>query len=247
MGRFDSMVCFITGAGSGMGKAYAYAFAKEGARVVLADLNGENVKQVADDIGERAVAISMDVSSLSDWERAVEIAHQHFGDIQILINNAGIADQTPFEYLTEEAFRRSMEVNLMSVFYSYKTVVEDMKKANWGRIVNVSSIAGVRGVGDNAAYVSSKHRVTGLTKTAGFAFAKHNILVNSIHPGAIDTPMMAALKEKYPDAIEHICKAIPLGRMCQPEEVAGLVMFLVSKENTFVNGANIVIDGGQYA
>ena len=201
MGRFDSMVCFITGAGSGMGKAYAYAFAKEGARVVLADLNGENVKQVADDIGERAVAISMDVSSLSDWERAVEIAHQHFGDIQILINNAGIADQTPFEYLTEEAFRRSMEVNLMSVFYSYKTVVEDMKKANWGRIVNVSSIAGVRGVGDNAAYVSSKHGVTGLTKTAGFAFAKHNILVNSIHPGAIDTPMMAALKEKYPDAI----------------------------------------------
>ena len=99
-----------------MGKAYAYAFAKEGARVVLADLNGKNVKQVADDIGERAVAISMDVSSLSDWERAVEIAHQHFGDIQILINNAGIADQTPFEYLTEEAFRRSMEVNLMSVF-----------------------------------------------------------------------------------------------------------------------------------
>lgn len=189
----------------------------------------------------------MDVSSLSDWQEAVKQIHQRFGDISVVINNAGIADQTPLEYLTEEAFRASMDINMMSVFYSLKTAAEDMKKNHWGRIVNTSSIAGIRACGDNAAYAASKHAVDGLTKSAAFALAKYNVLVNCVHPGVVDTPMMDDVREKYPEAIAQICAMIPLKRMCKPEEVAKLIAFLASEDNTFVNGEGITIDGGQYA
>lgn len=198
-------------------------------------------------MGERGLAIQMDVSSLSDWQEAVKQIHQRFGDISVVINNAGIADQTPLEYLTEEAFRASMDINMMSVFYSLKTAAEDMKKNHWGRIVNTSSIAGIRACGDNAAYAASKHAVDGLTKSAAFALAKYNVLVNCVHPGVVDTPMMDDVREKYPEAIAQICAMIPLKRMCKPEEVAKLIAFLASEDNTFVNGEGITIDGGQYA
>lgn len=198
-------------------------------------------------MGERGLAIQMDVSSLSDWQQAVKQIHQRFGDIGVVINNAGIADQTPLEYLTEEAFRASMEINMMSVFYSLKTAAEDMKKNHWGRIVNTSSIAGIRACGDNAVYAASKHAVDGLTKSAAFALAKYNVLVNCVHPGVVDTPMMDDVREKYPEAIAQICAMIPLKRMCKPEEVAKLIAFLASEDNTFVNGEGITIDGGQYA
>lgn len=245
MANFENKVVIITGAASGMGKEYAYAFAKQGAKVVLGDLN-ENVLKVAADIGKNAAGLVMNVASSEDWQKAVNLAHEKFGKVTILINNAGIADQTPFEYLTEEAFRRSMDVNLMSDFYGCKAVLEDMKASNWGRIVNVSSIAGVRGVGDSLAYIASKHAVTGLTKSCAHAFGKYNILINAICPGVVDTPMMATLKEKYPEAIAAIIGAIPVGHMADPKEIVGLVQFLCSEDNTFVNGENIVIDGGQY-
>ena len=247
MNRFEGKIALITGAGSGIGKGLALSFAREGAKVALCGRTPGKLQAVAEQIGENALAVGMDAASLADWRRAVEEVHGKWGKISILINNAGIADQTPFEYLTEEAFRASMETNLMSVFYSYKTVVEDMKALGWGRVVNVSSIAGLRASGDNAAYVASKHAVTGITKTAGFAFAKYNILTNAIHPGVVDTPMMDGLKAAYPEAVAQIVEAIPLGRMSMPEDLAGLVKFLCSAENTFVNGASIAIDGGQFA
>ena len=247
MNRFENKVALVTGAGSGIGKGVALALAKEGAKVVLCGRTAAKLQTVADEIGENALAVAMDVSSMADWERTVREAHEKFGKISVLVNNAGVADQTPFEYLSEEAFRKSMEINLMSVFYSYKTVVEDMKELGWGRVVNVSSIAGLKASGDNAAYVASKHAVTGITKTAGFAFAKYGILVNSVHPGVVDTPMMDGLKAQYPEAIAQICQQIPLGKMAQPSDIAGAILFLASEQNTFVNGAGLVIDGGQFA
>ena len=247
MKRFENKVVMITGAGSGIGKGTALAFAREGAKVVLCGRTAAKIESVAKEIGPSALPVRMDVASLADWQSAIETVHAAFGDVNILINNAGIADQTPFEYLTEEAFRASMETNLMSVFYSYKTVVEDMKKNRWGRIVNISSIAGLRASGDNAAYVASKHAVTGITKTAGYAFAKYNILTNSVHPGVVDTPMMDQLKTAYPEAVTQIINAIPLGRMSTPEDMTGLILFLSSEDNTFINGTGITIDGGQFA
>ena len=247
MERFSDQVVWITGAGSGIGKGLAKAFALEGAKVVLCGRTAAKVQAVADEIGKNALAVTMDVASLADWKNALETVHAAFGPVSVLINNAGIADQTPFAYLSEEAFRASMETNLMSVFHSYKTVVEDMKAQNYGRIVNVASIAGLQASGDNAAYVASKHAVVGITKTAGFAFAKQNILTNAICPGVVDTPMMDNLKAMYPEAIAQIVASIPVGRMSTPQDMAGLVLFLCSKENTFVNGAAIRIDGGQFA
>lgn len=247
MRRYENKVVLVTGAGSGMGKSYAYAYAKEGAKVIIGDINEENVLKVAEEIGGSAIGLKMDVSCFTDWENVVDKAHSHFGKIDILINNAGIANQTPFDYLDEETYRKSFDVNVMSIFYSYKTVVQDMKESQWGRIVNVSSIAGLKACGDNAAYATSKHAVSGLTKSSAFAFAPYNILVNSIHPGAIDTPMMDGLKKAYPEAIEQIKHSIPLKRFAGPDEIAGLVLFLTSEENTFITGEGIVIDGGQNA
>ena len=244
---FEKKVCFVTGGGSGIGRAVALELAKRGAYVAVGGCTLKKVEQVAAEMGERGLAIQMDVSSLSDWQEAVKQIHQRFGDISVVINNAGIADQTPLEYLTEEAFRASMDINMMSVFYSLKTAAEDMKKNHWGRIVNTSSIAGIRACGDNAAYAASKHAVDGLTKSAAFALAKYNVLVNCVHPGVVDTPMMDDVREKYPEAIAQICAMIPLKRMCKPEEVAKLIAFLASEDNTFVNGEGITIDGGQYA
>ena len=247
MERFKDKTVLITDAGSGIGKSLALSFAEEGARVVLCGESFAKVKEVEEEIGERAMAVSMDASSLKDWKKTVLAVHERFGKIHILINNAGIADQTPFEYLTEETFRTSLEANLMSVFYSYKTAAEDMKELGWGRICNVSSLAGHRASGDHAAYAASKHAVNGLTKTAAYAFAKYHILTNAIEPGAMDTPMLGSLRSSYPDAIAQIENGIPLGRMATPDDLSGLVKYLCSEENTFVNGVSIPIDGGQYA
>lgn len=246
MNRFENKVVLITGAGSGMGAEYGRAFAAEGAKVVLGDVNEENVKKVAEEIGKNAIGLKMDVSSWEDWKQVMEAAHEKFGKVAVLINNAGIADQTPFEYLTEEAFRRSFEVNTMSVFYGCKAVLEDMKELNWGRIVNISSIAGLRGSGDNAAYVASKHAVTGITKSNAYAFAKYNILINGIHPGAVDTPMIRTLDEKFPGTLQYLANSIPLKRLGDCSEIARLALFLASEENTFMTGEGIVIDGGQF-
>lgn len=247
MNEFNGKNVLITGAASGIGKEYAFDFVKKGANVILADLDVEKLDQLVEEIGIQAISVKLDVSNKSDWKNAVEKAHESFGHISILINNAGIADQTPFEYITEEGFRKSFEVNAMSIFYGCKAVYNDMVENKWGRIINVSSIAGLMASGDNPAYVTSKHAVTGFTKSCAHGFAQKGILINSIHPGAVDTPMMANLKEKYPEAIAMIINSIPVGRMADPKEIVSLVEFLASETNTFVNGANIVIDGGQYA
>ena len=143
MGRFENKVVIVTGAGSGVGASFAKAFAKEDAKVVACDISEENVRKVVEEIGDHAVAVKTDVSSSKDWANAIEVAHEKFGEVTVLVNAAGIADLTPLENITEEGFRRSIEVNLMSNFYGMKAVVEDMKKANWGRIVDIGSIASI--------------------------------------------------------------------------------------------------------
>lgn len=247
MGRFDNKVVLVTGAGSGMGAAFAKAFAAEGAKVVACDISEENVKKVSEELGENVVAVKTDVAKAEDWAKAIEVAHEKFGEVTVLVNSAGIADLTPLEFISEEAFRRSIEVNLMSNFYGIRSVIPDMKNANWGRIVNIGSIATIAASGDAPAYATSKHGVGGLTKAAAHGLAKYNILVNAVLPGTIDTPMMNGVKEMGPEAVAYICNSIPLKRMAKPEEVASLVLYLASEENNYVDGTEIVIDGGMRA
>lgn len=247
MSRFENKVVLVTGAGSGMGASFAKAFAKEGAKVVACDISEENVRKVVEEIGDHAVAVKTDVSSSKDWANAIEVAHEKFGEVTVLVNAAGIADLTPLENITEEGFRRSIEVNLMSNFYGMKAVVEDMKKANWGRIVDIGSIASITANGDAPAYATSKHAVAGLTKAAAHGLAKYNILVNAVLPGTVNTAMMKGVQAMGSEAVAAICNAIPLKRMAEPEEVATLVLYLASEENTYINGAEITVDGGMCA
>ena len=247
MGRFDGKVAIVTGGGSGMGAAFAKQLVAEGASVVIGGRTEEKVKKIAAEIGHNILAVKMDASKAEDWTAAMAAAHDAFGKVSILINSAGISDLTPLEYLDEQGLRRSLDINLMSQFHGMKAVLEDMKELNWGRIVNIASLAAQTASGDSPAYATSKHAVAGLSKSAAHAFAKYNVLVNFVLPGSIDTPMMDGVKAMAPEAIAQICAATPLKRMADPEEVATLVLYLASPENTYITGTGIVIDGGMTA
>lgn len=247
MERFKTKTVLVTGGGSGIGAAVAKRFAAEGASVVITGRREEKLMEVAETDKSKIFPVKMDVSKQEDWKKVIDITHEKIGKVDILINNAGIADLTPLEYLTEEQFRKSLEINLMSDFYGIKAVLEDMKEKKWGRIVNVASLAAQSASGDSPAYATSKHAVNGLTKSAAHGLAKYNILVNSILPGTIDTPMMDGVKAMSPEAIHQICASIPLHRMATPEEVASLILYLASEDNTYITGSGIVIDGGMTA
>lgn len=247
MERFKTKTVLVTGGGSGIGAAVAKRFAAEGASVVITGRREEKLMEVAETDQSKIFPVKMDVSKQEDWKKVIDITHEKVGNVDILINNAGIADLTPLEYLTEEQFRKSLEINLMSDFYGMKAVLGDMKEKNWGRIVNVASLAAQSASGDSPAYATSKHAVNGLTKSAAHGLAKYNILVNSILPGTIDTPMMDGVKAMSPEAIHQICASIPLHRMATPEEVASLILYLASEDNTYITGSGIVIDGGMTA
>lgn len=154
---------------------------------------------------------------------------------------------TPFELLSEEAFRKSLDINLISNFLGMKAVLPDMKKAGWGHIVSTASVAALSAGGDSCAYTASKHAVSGLSKCAAHALAPYNILVNSVLPGAVDTPMMDGVKALGPEINAQLCAKIPLRRMARPEELASLVLFLSSEENTYMTGSQVIIDGGKEA
>lgn len=242
MNRLDGRVAIITGAARGMGAAHARAFVREGARVVLTDVLEDEGRRVAAEIGERARFVTHDVSRAEDWDRVVAAAEQAFGDVGILINNAGMGFASPLEATTEAQFRRVVEVNQVSVFLGMKAVLASMTRAGGGSIVNVSSVAGLAGSVGATAYAASKFAVTGMTKVAAKELASRGIRVNSVHPGLIDTPMI-----QIPEALDIIraaALATPLGRVAQPEEVSNLVVFLASGESSFITGAAHVVDGG---
>ncbi|WP_022979781.1 glucose 1-dehydrogenase [Ideonella sp. B508-1] len=242
MNRLEGRVAIITGAARGMGAAHARAFVREGARVVLTDVLEDEGRRVAAEIGDRARFVTHDVSRAEDWDRVVAAAEQAFGDVGILVNNAGMGFASPLEATTEAQFRRVVEVNQVSVFLGMKAVLASMTRAGGGSIVNVSSVAGLAGSVGATAYAASKFAVTGMTKVAAKELASRGIRVNSVHPGLIDTPMI-----QLPESLEIVraaAAATPLGRVAQPEEVSNLVVFLASGESSFITGAAHVVDGG---
>lgn len=241
--KLEGKVAIITGAASGMGKETAILFAKEGAKIVIGDINEEGVKKVAEEIGENAVAFKFDVSNKQDWEKAKELAHENFGKINALVNNAGICDQDWFDGIDEKRFRRSFDINTMSVFYGYKTVYDDMKELGGGSIVNISSVYGLFGQVKSIAYCASKFAVTGLTKAAAKEFAKDNIRVNSIHPGAIATPMCLDGGKEHPELLAAVEASIPMGHLGEAIDIANGVLYLISDEAKYTTGAQLIIDG----
>ena len=247
MGRLAGKVAIVTGAAQGMGEAHARTFVREGAMVILTDLNREGGGRLAAELGKNALFVPHDVASASGWRDVVSQGEAKFGKITVLVNNAGVIGPVKgLLDLSEEEFLQVCAVNQTGVFLGMKAVVPSMIEAGGGSIVNISSIAGMLGTKEssNAAYCASKWAVRGMSKLIAAQYGRQGIRVNSVHPGYVLTPMMiAATDENGGGAAE----AIPLGRLAQPDEVSRVVLFLASDEASFVSGAEHVVDGGMIA
>ena len=248
MARLDGKVAIITGGARGQGATEARMFASEGAKVVFGDILDEDGRRVEAEIheaGGEATYIHLDVTSSQDWQKAVELAESKYGKLDILVNNAGIFRRNSIEETSEELWDEVLDVNAKGVFLGTKHAIPAMRRAGGGSIVNISSISGIIAVGA-PAYNASKGAVRLFTKATAVQHAGDNIRCNSVHPGAVDTPMrQEGLAD--PAALEESSQRIPLGRVGTTEDIAYGVIYLASDESTFVTGSELVIDGGTTA
>ncbi|HXZ00373.1 MAG TPA: glucose 1-dehydrogenase [Stellaceae bacterium] len=250
--RLDGKVAFITGGASGLGRAMAEAFAAEGARVAIADIDRTRGQDVVRSIGAAALFLAHDVTSEEQWIANLGAAASAFGHLDTLVNNAGVGSRGDVENTTLEEWRRIHAVNLDGPFLGCKHGIPLIAKAGGGAIVNVSSVAGLIGARDSAAYCASKGGLRLLTKSVALhcAHRKNGVRCNSIHPVYTDTPMVGQMlaESRQPDKMLEALKAmIPLGRLGTPAELAAMAVYLVSDEARFVTGAEFVFDGGYTA
>ncbi|HET6166365.1 MAG TPA: glucose 1-dehydrogenase [Marmoricola sp.] len=236
MGRVEGKVVLISGGARNIGGASARMLVAEGADVVIGDLLDDEGKALADELGDHARYVHLDVTSEEDWVAAVEYAVAEFGRLDVLFNNAGIFNGGQLQRYQREQWQRMLDVNLTGAFLGAKAAADALIAAGGGSIINTSSIEGLRGTPWAHGYVASKWGLTGLTKSLAMELAPHGIRVNSIHPGRISTP---ATDQMPADLIP-----IPLGRPGRPEEVATFVLFLASDESSFTTGSEFVVDGG---
>lgn len=219
-----------------MGAAHARMLVAEGAKVVIGDILDDEGKALADEIGDSARYVHLDVTSADEWAAAVDVAVTDFGLLNVLVNNAGIVALGQIGKFDMAKWQKVIDVNLTGTFLGMQASVEAMKSAGGGSIINVSSIEGMRGAVMVHPYVASKWAVRGITKSAALELGAHKIRVNSIHPGFIRTPMT----KHFPDNM----LTIPLGRPGQSDEVATFVVFLASDDSAYATGAEFVMDGG---
>jgi 3(or 17)beta-hydroxysteroid dehydrogenase len=250
--RLKDKVAIVTGAASGIGRAVAARFAAEGATVVLADKNTADGDEAAASLGKPHRFAALDVRSETEWDAVVADTVERFGRLDVLVNGAGVGTPKSIEDTTLEEWRFVHAVNSEGVFLGCRAAVRAMKVQKSGSIINVSSVAGLIGSPDLAAYCSSKGSVRLLTKSVALHCAKrgYGIRCNSVHPSFVDTPMVRALAgaARDPDkAFEQLAKSAPLGRLGTVEEVAYAVLYLASDESTFTTGTEMVIDGGMTA
>ena len=239
--RLEGQTAIITGAARGQGAAEARRFADEGAFVVLTDLLDREGADLATEIGSAATFRHLDVTNQQAWGELIEDVLDEKGAIDVLVNNAGILVFDRMTGTSQEEFERIMDVNCTGVFLGMQAVSDVMKQQHSGSIVNISSVAGLQGVGFQFSYSVSKWAVRGMTKSAAHELARHNIRVNSVHPGLIDTAMLEQFtKEGFTEPTAHV----PMGRNASPTEVAELVLWLASNESSYCTGSEFVVDGG---
>ena len=248
--RLEGKVALISGGARGMGAAEARLFAREGAKVTVADLledEGKKVEAEINETGSEVLFVRLDVTSEEDWRKAVSATVSRFGKLDVLVNNAGILPvYRSIDELPVEEWDQVMEINAKGVFLGTKFAIPEMRKAGGGSIVNISSIAGMGGQnGIQAGYNSSKGAVRILTKATAIQYAKEGIRVNSVHPGAIET-LMTETQRNDPEG-DKTMSMVPIGRYAKPEEVAYGVLYLASDEASYVTGSELVIDGGWMA
>jgi NAD(P)-dependent dehydrogenase (short-subunit alcohol dehydrogenase family) len=245
--RLNGKVALVSGAASGMGQSEALLFAREGARVTVADVLETEGRQVADKIkaaGGQAQFVKLDVSNEPDWEQAVKATVDAFGKLDVLVNNAGISGTFDPDTLSTSAWDRLMSVNAKGVFLGMKHAIPAMQRAGGGSVINISSISGVVGqTGIHMGYNASKGAVRTMTKSAAVQFAKDGIRVNSVHPGMLP-PMRSSKGSADPAWRDKMIRAVPLKREGRVEEVAYAVLFLASDEASYITGVELPVDGG---
>ncbi len=249
--RWQDKVVIVTGSASGIGAAAAKLFALEGAKVVATDIQLAGVQAVVEDIGKNggeAIALSHNVASNADWKAVIDRAMAEFGRIDVLLNNAGVADKQPMPVSTAETtdnedWDRVIDINLKGVFLGIKHILPVLRTGGGGSIINISSIAAMVGNGGPFAYSASKGGIRSLTKHVAFHYGRFNIRANSIHPGGVKTAMTEADFQNE-DLAKQLTATIPLGRLSEPQEIANVALFLASGESSYLTGAELVADGG---
>ena len=244
--KLKEKVAIVTGGAQGIGRAVGVLLAKNGADIVVADINGEQARTTAQEIealGQKALAVQVDVSSFAEAENLGKSTIDTFGHVDILVNNAGITRDGFFVRMKEDEWDAVLSVNLKSVFNCTKAVIRYMTKQRAGSIVNIASVVGMMGNIGQANYAASKAGIIGLSKTMAREFAPRGIKVNAVAPGFIDTDMTRDLPEK---AKEAFLTNIPMGRMGTPEDVAEAVLFLATDASLYITGQVISVNGGLY-
>jgi 3alpha(or 20beta)-hydroxysteroid dehydrogenase len=240
MNRLSGKIVLISGGARGQGAAEARLFVSEGAKVVIGDVLVAEGQRLATELGDAAVFVRQDVTQEDDWAKALEAA-AGLGGLHGLVNNAGIYQPNTLMETDVALFERHMRVNQLGCFLGMKAVVPLMERSGGGSIVNISSVAGLRGSPGAIAYSATKWALRGMTKAAAIDLAPRKIRVNSVHPGPIDTEM---LHVRTPEQNQRRLQAVPMRRMGTAEEVANLVLFLLSEESGYITGAEVAIDGG---
>ena len=250
MGRLDNKVAIISGGARGQGAEEARLFVREGAKVCFGDiLDEEGLKLEAEirELGGEATYAHLDVTEEEDWRKLVELTESKYGRLDILVNNAGITiGRARIEETAVEDWQRLMDVNVTGVFLGTKQAIPALRRSGGGSIVNISSTAGIVGIGRSAAYTASKGAVRLFTKATAIQHAKDNIRCNSVHPGPINTPFLQELLNN-PERLQERLSRVPMGRLGEPEDVAYGVLFLASDEASYMTGSELVIDGGTTA
>lgn len=242
--RLAGKVAIITGGASGIGEGHALLFAREGAKVVISDIQedlGANVVAAIKAEGGEAIFVRQDVTSESDWADLIKATIDQYGELTTLINNAGVANLEGVEDETLEGFNRVVAICQTGVWLGMKAAMPELKKSGNGAIVNISSLYGIMGTPSMVAYHGAKGAVRLMTKSAGLEYAKKGVRINSVHPGIIKTPLAQTLSGDY---VEMITKVTPMGRMGEPADIATMSLFLCSDEANFITASEFVVDGG---
>jgi NAD(P)-dependent dehydrogenase (short-subunit alcohol dehydrogenase family) len=239
--RLRGKVAIVTGGASGIGKGIALAFAKEGARIVIADIDEAKAKQVASEVGNDAISVPLDVTKSASANQMAKTVSEKFGCIDILVNNVGVRITKHFLDHTDADWNTMMSINLTGPFFCSRAVVPYMQKNRRGRIINTASIASFIGRPDRVAYVSAKSGLLGMTKAMAIDLGPMGITVNAIAPGSINSPMNAS---QAADSGNDWGKETPIGRWGNPDDIANAAVFLALDESSYITGADIKVDGG---
>lgn len=250
LSRLEGKTALITGAARGQGAAFARRLVSDGARVLLTDVSDaegkETAERLCDERPDAAVYQHLDVSSEEDWASAVERVTDEFGELNVLVNNAGLLHFAELEHTALADYERLVRVNQIGTFLGMRAAVAPMTAAGGGSIINLSSVEGLGGMPGVTAYTASKFAIRGMTKVAALELGSKGIRVNSVHPGMIDTAMIREFTGEDTD-LSPVGRKVALGRIGMPEEIAGLVAFLASEDSSYSTGAEFVADGGATA